>query len=67
MKAPISSLNTLNSVGGFIWESVDDPKSIEELARLVSEEFTVAQEEAMEDLVVFVKDLLQKDLVEAKE
>ena len=67
MKAPISSLNTLNKVGGFIWDSLVEPKSIEQLGSLVAGKFQVAEEQAVLDTTAFVEDLLGKDLVAISE
>jgi hypothetical protein len=67
MKAPISSLNTLNKVGGFIWDCLEEPRSIDGLSTLVSEKFKVSKEQANADIALFIKNLLLKDLVERAE
>jgi hypothetical protein len=67
MKAPISSLNTLNKVGGFIWECLEEPKSIDGLSTLVAEKFKVTKEQANSDISLFIKNLLIQDLVEMAE
>jgi hypothetical protein len=67
MKAPISSLNTLNKVGGFIWDALEQPKTIADLSRLIVEKFKVTAEQADVDILLFVKDLLHRELVIVKE
>lgn len=67
MKAPISTLNTLNGVAGFIWEKLDTPKTIDELAKLIADEYEVSLDEAVVDLLSFVKDMLRKELIELAE
>lgn len=67
MKAPISSLNTLNKVGGFIWDCLEEPKSIDALSSLVAEKFKVTKEQAHADISSFIKNLLIQNLVEIAE
>tara|TARA_Y100000294_G_C8570723_1_gene342622 strand:- start:7233 stop:7523 length:291 start_codon:yes stop_codon:yes gene_type:complete len=66
MKAPIPTLNTLNGVAGFIWEQLETPKSIGELASCLAGEYEVSAEEAETDLLLFVKDMVRRDLIEIK-
>lgn len=63
MKAPISSLNTLNKVGGFIWDAIEEPKTIADLSKLIVEKYKVTAEQADIDTLLFVKDLLLRELV----
>ena len=47
----------LNGTGTRIWELIDGTRSVDDIARAVSEEYEVTFEEALDDVTTFVNDL----------
>ena len=69
-EAVILSMDTkvfrgLNAVGSRVWELIDGRRSLEEIARLIVDEFQVAPDVAAADVGAFVEQLLAKGLVTA--
>ena len=67
-EAVILSLETkvlrgLNPVGSRVWELIDGRRSVDEIVRVVVEEFDVAPQDAARDVRGFVQELLDKGLV----
>jgi hypothetical protein len=58
-----SVLHELNSTGSFLWKQLDGQRSLEELARLVSQEFEVDPEKALGDVREFLAGLAAKQLL----
>jgi hypothetical protein len=54
----------LNPVGGFLWEQLEEPRTVMELVEVTAEEFDVASSECRADVRSFLVDLLEADLVE---
>ena len=57
-------VNVVNEVGTRVWEWIDGVRTLDEIARLISEEFDVTPEEAGKDLFEFVNELSENKLVE---
>lgn len=55
--ADMNSVYTLNETGAFIWETIDGEKNIEEIIRLVTEEYEIDPETASEDVLSFVRNM----------
>lgn len=55
--ADLSEMFTLNEVGSFIWESLDESDSEEEICSKVIEEFDIDAETARTDVANFLSDL----------
>jgi len=66
LKAPLSTLHTLNSVGEFIWKKIEKPRTISELCDAVSDRFEVAGDQAERDIVEFIEKLHRQNLVTIK-
>ena len=69
-EAVILSMDTkvfrgLNAVGSRVWELIDGRRSLDEIARLIVDEFQVAPDVAAHDVGAFVEKLLAKGLVTA--
>jgi hypothetical protein len=67
-EAVILSLDTkvlrgLNPVGSRIWELIDGQRSLEEIVRLIVQEFDVTPEDAAQDVHAFTQELLDRGLV----
>jgi coenzyme PQQ synthesis protein D (PqqD) len=59
-----STLNTLNPVGTFIWESADGATPVSTLVRRVCAEFDVDAAQAEHDVALFIDKLHQRGLLE---
>lgn len=57
-------LHLLNEVGTFVFESLSQPASPEQLARRVAEEFETTPEAALRDCRAFCEDLVQRRILE---
>lgn len=56
---------TLNEVGSFIWDLIEEsPKSMDELAEAVQDEFEVSEEECIRDIKSLLTDLQHEGLLE---
>ena len=56
--AQMDYIYTLNDIGAFIWEKLDEPRSIEELQEYLLEEYDVEPEALNADLQTFVEEML---------
>jgi len=63
----IENLYILNEVGTFIWELIDGTKKLWEIKERVVEEFNVNEDEAEDDLITFVKHLVEIHCVSSLE
>jgi hypothetical protein len=54
----------LNATGAIVWQALDSPRTIAELAALLQEQFDVTEEKAKEDVQRLIEELLGKKLVE---
>ena len=66
IKSPLSTLHHLNKIGSFIWSHLDEEIAIKELAEKVVESFDVQYEIALNDVLEFVENLSDKELVVVK-
>jgi len=55
--ADMKKLITLNEVGAFIWENIDDKNSVKDIANLVMAEFDTDIETAQKDTLDFLEQL----------
>lgn len=55
---------TLNEVGTSIWQLCEKGRSIKEIARIISKEYIVDEDEARKDVLEFINDLYKEGLVE---
>lgn len=55
--AEMNKLFTLNEVGAFIWDNIDDKKTIEDIVDLVMKEFEIDPETAQKDTLEFLEQL----------
>jgi hypothetical protein len=56
-------VNVLNPVGSRIWDLADGKKSIAEIAEILTQEFDVSYETAIEDAIEFTRDLAEKKVM----
>ncbi len=53
----------LDGVGKRIWETVDEGKSLKEIASVITAEFEVDETQAQADVVEFTNDLVERGLL----
>jgi hypothetical protein len=58
------NLHRLNDTGKFIWEACSEARPIEELARMVADEFHIPAETAQQDVEEFVDRMVRFQLLE---
>ena len=54
----------VDEVGTFIWQQLNNPKTMEELKKTLCEDFAVDEKTAHSDLVDFIELLLDKEILE---
>lgn len=58
---------SLNKVGARLWMLVDGTKSIDELAKLITEEFEITHDQAVNDVAELAEQLVKEELVKVAE
>ncbi len=53
----------LNSVSAFLWNELQTNKTLDELAEAVISSFDVSKEEVLPDIIEFINDLKEKNLL----
>ncbi len=53
----------LGKTGTFIWDSIENPISIIELIEKIIEKYHIDENKCFEDIVPFIKDLVEKELI----
>ena len=56
-------VKVLNEVGARIWELIDGKRSIGEIAQLIHGQYEVDQQQAETDIMEFISDLINRELV----
>jgi hypothetical protein len=59
----LASIYSFNGVGSFIWQSLEEPTSVADLIASVEHEYAVTGDQARQDVMRFVEDLLSVGLV----
>lgn len=54
----------LNRVGAFIWDFIQQPKTVHEICKAISDEYEVAPEQLESDLTALLHDLASEGLIE---
>ena len=54
---------TLNPSAAYIWDTLKEPKTVDEVANALIHEFEVTAEEAAEHTTEFIDDLLEHDMI----
>lgn len=58
---------SLNKVGARLWMLVDGTKSIDELAKLITDEFEITHDQAVNDVAELAEQLVKEELVKVAE
>lgn len=53
----------MNASAAYIWDSMKEPCTVRKLGLLLTEAFEISQVQAMEDVLEFVKELREHDMV----
>jgi|HigsolmetaGSP12D_1036236.scaffolds.fasta_scaffold01176_3 hypothetical protein len=61
------TVTKLNETGGFIWESLAETRTREELVALVSSRYDADREAVSGDLDLFLKQMMEIGLIEVEE
>jgi hypothetical protein len=56
----------LNPSGAYLWERLEEPATVEELARGMAGRFEIDEAQALGDVVAFVREMLRRGLLEAE-
>lgn len=62
--AELQELFVLNEVGSWVWQRLDEPHSVEELTADLVREFEVTEDQASNDIAVFLHQLCEAGLAE---
>jgi Coenzyme PQQ synthesis protein D (PqqD) len=55
----------LNSTGAWIWEQLEQPRPVGQLARGLSERFEIDEGRALDDVVAFAREMTRRELLVA--
>ncbi|MCJ7773340.1 MAG: PqqD family protein [Desulfobacterales bacterium] len=58
---------TLNKVGRFLWESLDEKKKLEEICEEIIDHYRIDAETVKNDIIDIIQDLLKEGLVRKRE
>ena len=53
----------LGKSGSFIWDNIEQPITIKDLADLITEKYEVNKEQCLQDILPFLNDLAEKKLI----
>jgi hypothetical protein len=59
----LASIYSFNAVGTMIWEALASPTSLEGLVDLIGREFAENRDQVLQDVVLFLSDMLSAGLV----
>jgi coenzyme PQQ synthesis protein D (PqqD) len=55
----------LNTTGAWIWEQLDQPRRVGDLARGLADRFTIDEARALDDVVAFAREMTRRELLAA--
>jgi Coenzyme PQQ synthesis protein D (PqqD) len=55
----------LNTTGAWIWDQLDQPRKVEDLARGLATRFAIDEGRALDDVVAFAREMTRRDLLAA--
>jgi len=53
----------LGKTGTFIWDKIEEPILIKDLIALITEKYNVLEENCFKDILPFLTDLIEKELI----
>ena len=63
MHPDTSELHNFNEVATRVWELVDGQRTVAEIAAVITDEYEVDQAVAEADILAFLDELVQKDII----
>ncbi len=63
--AEMDHIFSLNEIGAFVWEQLENPKTLDELVSSILDEFLVSLDDAHSDLEPFIGDMVEIGALEA--
>lgn len=61
--ADMHVIHTLNEVGSFIWDQIDNIKTFDQILKSLVTEYVISEEIARKDLIAFLEELEKKRTV----
>jgi hypothetical protein len=58
-----NEVKILNEVGSRIWDVLDGSQDIDQIISVISDEFDVTRDKALQDITEFIRELYQKNMV----
>ena len=55
----------LNPIGVWIWDQLEQPQQVEELARSLATRFEIDQSRAVDDVISFAREMTRRELLAA--
>jgi len=55
----------LNATGAWIWDQLEQPRRVDELAAGLAERFSIDQTRALDDVVAFAREMARRQLLAA--
>lgn len=55
----------LNATGAWIWDQLEQPRRVDELASGLAERFSIDQTRALDDVVAFAREMTRRELLAA--
>jgi Coenzyme PQQ synthesis protein D (PqqD) len=53
----------LGKTGTFIWDHIIEAISINDLVTMITDKYSIKQKECLEDIIPFIADLIEKELI----
>ena len=60
----VGEVKVLNPAGALIWQHLDGKKTVQEIAQAVTEEFEVEPDSARADVLAFVQELEEREMLQ---
>jgi hypothetical protein len=60
-------IHILDGTGGRIWECIEEPRDVRSVVSAIGEEFDVERDRALGETVRFLKELVEKGMVEVRD
>ncbi len=64
--ADMNQVFTMNSVGSFIYDHINGDNTLQQIYKLILDEFDVSEEVVQKDLEQFIKNTVEKGIIEQK-
>ena len=59
----MQKIYSLNKIGEYIWQKLDDTVTLKQILNLVLDKFEVSKEQAEKDILTFIGELLNNNLI----